>query len=100
MKAEKTVRGFVVVTNAKYPPDGTETRLIQESSIVGYYDDAYDRPGSSALWIGEHHHLNREEVAELILWLDHWLNNGRLAVDTTNAEAHADGRSDSGGPIA
>jgi hypothetical protein len=84
MKAEKTVRGFVVVTHAKYPPDGTETRLAQESSVVGDYDDAFDRPGSSALWIGDNHHLNREEVAELILRLNHWLSKGRLAVDTAN----------------
>jgi len=94
MKAEKTERGFVVVTHAKYPPDGTETRLAQESSIVGDYDYAFDRPGSSALWIGENHHLNREEVAELILRLNHWLSKGRLAVYTANGKVEFSERSE------
>lgn len=42
------------------------TRLIQESSAVGDY-----------LWVGDHH-LNREEVTELITRMQHWLKTGRL----------------------
>lgn len=82
MKSVKTGRGFVVVTHPNYPPcTGLEDRLIQESSSIGDYDDAVGRPGSSYLWIGENHHLNREEVAELISRMNNWLSTGRLAVD-------------------
>ena len=81
MKIDETGRGFGIVTHAKYPPDGTETRLVQESSVVGNYGDALKRPGSSALWIGDNHHLNREEVAELVGILQDWLATGRLSYD-------------------
>ena len=53
--------------------------LALESSAVGDYDDSVDRPGSSFLWFGDHHHLNREEVSELVGFLQHWLDTGRLA---------------------
>ena len=82
MKAEKTGRGFVCVTHRCYPPKEQEedALLIQESSVVGEYDDALEKPGSSSLWVGEHHHLNREEVAELVIRMNHWLKVGRLSV--------------------
>jgi hypothetical protein len=54
------------------------TRLIQESSAIGDYEDSFDCPGSSYLWVGDDHHLDREEVAELIENMQHWLDNGRL----------------------
>lgn len=81
MKAHKTDRGFIIVTHEKYQlKSGEMTRLIQESSAIGDYDDAYDNPGSSCLWIGEHHHLNREEVKELIDRMQYWLDNKRLEI--------------------
>lgn len=76
MKVKQSDRGFEVLMHPKYPPDGTSARLVQQSSIVGEYEDAMSRPGSSALWIGSDHHLNREEVAELVGYLQHWLNTG------------------------
>jgi len=82
MKARKTERGFVIVTHPAYgDEDGAPERLIQESSAIGDDEDSFDNPGSSYLWVGENHHLNREEVRELISRLEHWLNAKRLAVD-------------------
>ncbi len=82
MQGKKTERGFVVVVEEKYQNDpGEFTRLIQESSAIGDYDDAFDRPGSSYLWVGSDHHLNREQVKELIERMQNWLTSGRLAVD-------------------
>jgi len=80
MEGVKTGRGFVVVEHEKYQnTPGEMTRLIQESSAVGDYDDSLDNPGSSFLWVGQDHHLDREEVQELIERMQHWLKTGRLA---------------------
>jgi hypothetical protein len=81
MKSEVTERGFIVVTHEKYQNIGKMTRLIQESSAIGDYGDSMDCPGSSYLWIGQDHQLNREGVAELITRMQHWLETGRLKVD-------------------
>lgn len=35
--------------------------------------------GKAALWVGEHHHLYRDDVAVLVLYLMRWLETGRLA---------------------
>ena len=83
MKASKTDRGFTVVNHEGYPPENRPSRpirLIQESSAVGDYDDSMERPGSSFLWVGQDHHLNREEVAELVQRMGQWLATGRLEV--------------------
>lgn len=82
MKAEKTDRGFVVVVHEKYQNEpGKMTRLIQESSAIGDYENSFDCPGSSYLWVGQDHHLNREEVAELITRMKYWLKTGRLKIE-------------------
>ena len=82
MHIEKSDRGFAFVMEEKYQNErGEFTRLISESSAIGDYEDALDRPGSSFLWVGEDHHLNREQVAELIGRMQHWLDTGRLALD-------------------
>ena len=76
----KTEGGFVVVVHPAYASDGKpeQVRLIQESSMVGPYDDAFEKPGSSYLWVGDHHHLNREEVKEMLFHMMYWLENGHL----------------------
>ncbi len=82
MKTETTNRGFDLLSHPVYPPSNPRNasdRLVQASSVVGEYDDALERPGSSALWIGDNHHLCREEVAELVGHLTRWLDTGRLA---------------------
>jgi hypothetical protein len=80
MQSFKTERGFVWVSHPNYSDTG-ESRLIGESSAVGDYADSSDKPGSSFLWVGTHHHLNRAEVEELISRLKHWLREGSLRVD-------------------
>jgi hypothetical protein len=81
MKAKKTERGFVVVLHNVYGDESLKERLIKESSIMGDYEDAVDNPGSSALWVGKDHHLNREEVQELISRMQYWLDNKRLKLE-------------------
>ena len=82
MNVRATDRGFRLVEHRKYASaPAVDTRLIQESSAIGDYDDAMDNPGSSYLWIGDNHHLNREEIADLIGHLQYWLDNGRLHLE-------------------
>jgi len=76
MKAATTRRGFVVVTHPQYLAPHEEERLIQESSAIGDCPS----PGGSFLWIGDDHHLNRDEVAELVSRMVTWMATGRLAV--------------------
>lgn len=66
-----TDRGFNTITDAR-------GIIVHESSVVGDYDDAWDRPGSSALWFCSQSQLNREQVRELSAALNHWLETGRL----------------------
>lgn len=80
MRASETDRGFVIVCEEEYLDPHPMTRLIQESSQIGDYEDSADRPGSSYLWVGDKHHLNREQVAELIYRMQHWLITGRLEI--------------------
>lgn len=70
-------RGFQFVLHDMHNDDA-QTRLVSQSSAVGNYDDASDRPGSSFIWIGKHHHLSREEVAKLRDYLTRWLETGEL----------------------
>lgn len=81
MKVERTERGFEIVRHLSYANDPVEERLVQASSVIGEeYADAWDRPGTSALWIGSNLHLYREEVAELVSHLQAWLATGSLVV--------------------
>lgn len=79
MRVKKTERGFRMVVHETYPPEGKESRIVQESSAIGDYDDSLSKPGSSYLWVGDHHHLNRQEVEELMKHLHCWLLTGNLA---------------------
>lgn len=82
MRFTRTERGFGLVVHEGYPPEpGDESRLVQHSSIVLGYPDAFERPGTSALWVGNDHHLNREEVAQLRDRLTRWLETGSLALE-------------------
>ena len=85
MKVTRTERGFEVVEHPMYPPGPEperQKRVAQQSSAIGDYPDAFDRPGSSCLWVGEHHHLNRAEVAALVGHLRAWLDSGSLVLPT------------------
>jgi len=73
-----TGRGFQVVVAETYPPDETVSRVVQQSSAIGDYDDSFQRPGSSYLWLGESLHLDRDQVRELTVLMQNWLETGRL----------------------
>jgi hypothetical protein len=80
MQVEKTERGFEVLKHEIYPPEpGKVGRIVQQSSVIGDYPDSFEQPGSSYLWVGDRHHLNREEVRQLITHLENWLATGRLS---------------------
>lgn len=81
MVVTKSNRGFEQLKHAVYVerPE-SDDRLAAASSVIGDYPDAFERPGTSALWIGQEHHLNREEVAEFVKHLNNWLETGRLEV--------------------
>lgn len=83
MEIIKSDRGFEFLRHVKYGnemhgPNKEITRLVSQSSAVGDYEDSMDKPGSSYLWIGEDHHLDRSEVKQLIGCLQHWLATGSL----------------------
>lgn len=80
MKIVRSERGFQFLVHGAYVPPHEEKRLVSQSSVVGEYEDSFERPGSSALWIGDEHHLNREEVAQLVQHLSAWLKSGSLEV--------------------
>lgn len=81
MTDETNDRGFQIVSHPCYPTErnrDASPRLAQQSSAIGDYPDSFDRPGTSFLWLGDHHHLNREEVAALVERLSRWLDTGKL----------------------
>lgn len=87
MHFTRTDRGFEVVPHPVHAADPPrDSRLVQQSSVIGNYVDAMQRPGSSALWIGENHHLVREEVAALRDRLQAWLDTGSLRLVTDAVE--------------
>lgn len=73
-RIKKTQRGFAIIRN----DEREHFVLVQESSAIGDHEDAMDKPGSSFLWIGNHHHLNREQVLQLVGHLQRWLSTGKL----------------------
>ncbi len=81
MNVVKSERGFEVLEHEVYPGVKTSERVLRlalQSSAIGEYDDSMSRPGSSYLWIAEHHHLNREEVEQFVGHLQSWLNTGSM----------------------
>ena len=81
MEVVNSDRGFEFLLHPAYLPQNRKKvgdRLASQSSAVGDYDDSLDRPGSSFLWVGDNHHLNREEVAQLAKHLKSWLHTGSL----------------------
>lgn len=80
MRFDHTKRGFGVLLHPKYVNEKEEVRIVGTSSAIGDYEDSFDNPGSSFLWVGEHHHLNRAEVRELITHLEAWCLTGSLEV--------------------
>ena len=71
-------RGFQYLHHPSHWHPHEESVIALQSSAIGDYEDSIDRPGSSFLWIGDDHRLNREEVQELIQHLIHWTKTGKL----------------------
>jgi len=62
-------------------PIGIDLHL-QQSSVVGDYHDAINRPGTSAVWIGvgcQRLHLNREQAMFVLRHLRSWVAFGHFA---------------------
>ena len=79
MRVKQTDRNFRFIEHVTRPAHvAASAKLLQESSMIGDYENSWDEPGSSFLWIGPDHHLNREEVREMIEHMQYWLDNGRL----------------------
>lgn len=76
MTVTKTSRGFDVITHQSGSNECRYSTLVQASSSIR--DDNLGIPGSSCLWIGDDHHLDRVQVAELVMYLRRWLATGRL----------------------
>lgn len=84
MQVKATSRGFRFIEHPMYPPDGSSGAVVRESSAIGDYHDSFNSPGSSYLWVGDNHHLNREEVANLIEHMQDWLKYGRIPEPSDN----------------
>jgi hypothetical protein len=79
LKVQKDKRGFERIEHPTYLGQPKTKVLVAESSAIGpHYEDALDRPGSSFLWLGDHFHLDREEVTELAARLNAWRATGSL----------------------
>jgi len=72
MKTVVSHRGFNFIKRG-------EERIVSESSAIGDYEDSFDLPGSSYLWVGDNQ-LDREEVGRLCNALTHWLEHKRLPI--------------------
>jgi hypothetical protein len=78
MELKTSDRGFRRIEHKKYTePD--QAVIVAESSAIGDYDDSFENPGSSYLWVGDCH-LNREEVRILANSMLNWLANKRLEI--------------------
>jgi hypothetical protein len=78
-EVHRSNRGFQYV---EFIDRSGRTCGLQQSSAIGDYDDAMERPGSSFIWLGiegpglGRMHLNRMDVAALIETLGRWLDTG------------------------
>ena len=78
MHVNRTERGFEQLVHPECVSPQDVSSIAAMSFAVGDYENSHSDPGSSYLWIGKDHHLNREEVAELIAHLQRWLDTGSM----------------------
>jgi hypothetical protein len=86
MDVTYTGRGFEII---KFKDQREIPCELQQSSAIGDYEDAYERPGSSFVWLGrvdERMHLTREQVEELVNRLSNWLEEGTFKYVEEQAE--------------
>ena len=89
IKTELTDRNFIV---GSFMDRNDEPCSLQESSAIGDYEDSWDCPGSSFLWLGcdknrsshlgeemsPRMHLTREQAKAIADSIYHWLEHKRL----------------------
>lgn len=81
MKQSVTPRGFGLID---FRDANGKSCSVQQSSAIGDTDDAYERPGSSMLWLGTDEtvsgrmHLSHQQVSKLVKVLNNWLETGSL----------------------
>jgi len=79
MKINKSGRGFEFIDFVdRY---GTKCSL-QQSSLADY-----EKPGYSAIWLGDNEsrmHIDRKQLEELLPHLQAWLDNGSFEVEVPN----------------
>ena len=72
-----------MVEHSAYPPSWVEhkledKRLVQESSVRADHKTQFNAPSAAYLWLGDNHHLDRDEVVNLISHLKRWVDTGTL----------------------
>lgn len=67
MQVDITDRGFGIIRKNTFANEPILTRLIQESSSI-----------EPSLWIGADHLLNKDEVKDLIIHLQKWVETDYL----------------------
>lgn len=78
MKLGKDDRGFNYLAHPTYlGPSKGDVIIAKESSACDGASQHDDIPGSGRLWLG-HHHLNADEVKDLMRYLNAWLVTGHL----------------------
>ena len=81
MKINVSGRGFEYLVHPEYVNPTNELCLVSQSSAIRDCEGAIQHPGSSFLWIGAHHHLDRSEVQDLAQRLNRWLETGSLELE-------------------
>lgn len=74
----KTLRGFPQLVHPTHKNPDVPTALLEQSSMIDFSQPDSQTPGTSYLWVGKDHHLNRAEVQELVVHLQRWLDKGHL----------------------
>lgn len=78
MRVNCTIEGHRLIESESCADKTKMAVVVQESHAVNNYIDYYNDPGSSFLWIGTDHHFNRDEVQELVGYLNNWVQTGKL----------------------
>ncbi len=85
MKVKVSGRGFQYIEHPDHIT-GEPKVLVAQSSAIGDYEHSLSQPGSSKVWLGsdEPHHLNKEDVSELIKRLQYWVHSGTFDLKGTD----------------
>lgn len=81
MKITKNGGGFESLDHEIHPPGASgDTRLLTVSADVNPH-----------LWFGMNHHLDRDQVKQVVKHLRQWLHTGQLSLETTDERLKAAG---------